>query len=194
MKWLIGLLIVIFSTTLQAKECEYLIALRIDKSFTKKQKNAIERATKIWYSASKKRVCFYIIEDDVSNVEDYRRDDITTIYSGNYRWHIHYANDHGCIYQLNKCLAVTISSLTKKFRHDIFLIKHSKFLPLVVHELGHILGLQHSNNIEDLMYEVIRRDIFKPSKNDIEVLECLMDSKQLRNFKNTCKYNVTKNN
>jgi hypothetical protein len=187
MKWLVVLALLVFPIHSYAGECDYLVALRMDKSLTKKQKNTVERAARSWHKASNKRICFYIIEADVSKIEDYSRDDMTTIYSGNHPWHIVQANNHGCIYQLDKCLGITTPSKTRKHVHDIFLIKKKDFYQLVKHELGHVLGLQHSKNPKDLMYEDVRSYIKKLSKNDIRILKCLLDTKQLKNWSHTCK-------
>jgi len=185
MKWLVALAAFLFAFPSYA-ECDYLVAIRMDKSFSKKQKDAVEKAAGLWYDASMKKICFLIVEADVSKPEDYSRDDVTTIYSGHYKWQIHAAINHGCLFSLDGCLGVTTPSKTHKPRHDIFLVRHEDFRMLVAHELGHVLGLNHSKSKKDLMFEDIRSAPAKLGKGDMHMLKCLLDKKKLRSWDNNC--------
>ena len=65
---------------------------------------------------------------------------------------------------------------------DIFVIKKNNFLPIISHEIGHMLGLSHSKHKEDLMYPEVQK-VLNFSNNDIRRLNFLMDNKYLLSWR-----------
>lgn len=167
--------------------CARIVVLRVDDKFSKKQRKIIRQATDIWYKVSKGRIRFKIKEITVSRTEmnRWRYDGVSTIYSGKHAWNKKVSRVENCLYK-NLCLAITLKGIDNSA--DIFITKPNKFLPLMVHEIGHILGIGHSPNKSDIMYVDIRKRYYIPSNNDKKVIECLLRHNQVQVWYNNCVY------
>jgi hypothetical protein len=187
MKLLIVMLTFI-SIEAYAKKCQRIIIVRVDNSFSKKEKTEIEKSATKWHFASLKRICFGIIYHNIYNDSTtYFSDNISTIYNVNSDWKKVVAQEQRCKYEKNKCMGVAISHNGNQLGADIFIIKRHKFYPLILHELGHLLGLPHSDNPNDTMFQEIKRNLII-TERDKSVLRCLMKSNQVTDWTNRCSY------
>lgn len=173
------------------ERCKTTIVLRIDDKFTKEQQEDIREATRTWYKASKRRICFLIGEIPIPKSEalTWRNDGCFTIYSGEYRWQKRVARKQGCVYKGKlPCVAITIMGKPDGIGGDIFIVRSNKFRALMLHEIGHIMGLPHSMNKKDVMYKIIKNDCLVPTRNDIKVVECLLNNNKVAVWNNDCLY------
>lgn len=160
------------------------IKIHIDKDFGKQKKHLIKVALKDWERASYNKICFSTKEVDVSKPENFMHDNKITIYSGNHAWHFVVAKHSQCEYLKDNCLAITIRGYN--FTSDIFIAAdNNKFLSLIRHEIGHVLGLKHSLLYNDIMYSFIRNNMEISSITRIR-LQCLIDNNKLLNWSNEC--------
>lgn len=172
--------------------CKNTIHLRIDNEFTKREVKVIKWALTSWTNASNKQLCFTTEMAEISPIEmlGFDRDNVSTIYSGKSLWQKAIIISRFDCTERNHCLAITTKSHGSKPYHDIFIRKMYNLYTLMVHELGHVFGLDHSNKRKDVMYHTIRmkgRGTYISYK-DKKMLLCLIKSKQLREWQANCSY------
>lgn len=178
MKWL--LLIILYSVPCKA-DC---IKINVDKDFGSNQKVIVKTALKDWEKASKGKICFSYNEVNVSKPTNFMRDNLITIYSGNHPWHFVVSKRVGCEYSNDHCMAITVRGDNRT--SDIFVsMNNEKFLSLMRHEIGHVLGLDHSRNYSDIMYSYIRIGM-EISLRDRARLMCLIETDRLLKWRNDC--------
>lgn len=164
-----------------SNKCWYKINIRVDKLFTEQERYLISAAFETWHTADR-RACFYLRNANVENEQNiYLNDDRITIYSCKKEWQRKFAiNRHNC--DPNEgCLGVVV----KLGKSDMFLIRREYFKSLVIHEIGHILGLQHTQDIKDVMNETISGNTIL-SNNDIRKLKCLIVNHNILTHPNNC--------
>lgn len=154
--------------------CERKVILRVDDRFSIDERRLITKAASAWSQAAKGRICFKLVDVEVGVIEaaNYMIDMRSTIYSGRYAWQpLAAILLHGCLVH-EGCLGVTVGYKNLK-SPDIFILVRERLLNLFTHEIGHALGLPHSPNRGDIMFEQIRKK-GGISKRDISVLNCLI--------------------
>jgi len=171
-----ALILLVFLNTVNI--CEFDIFIRVDNSFSKKQKEIIRKSMVAWYLASNRKICFTSVYYNLPNeYATYNKDKQNTIYNANRGWKLFVANDRTCIYEIDKCIGITYNEENELYS-DIFIIEKRELFQLVIHELGHLLGLNHSKNEKDIMYEFIDNKN-KITNNDKKELNRVMNSGKL---------------
>jgi len=172
--------------------CEHRLQLRVDTAFTLDERADIVEAARRWNKASSGAICFTLSlarVDDTAERSRYRHDGVATVYSGRVAWQRHEAvRETGDIEFGNDILAYTVWEESPQQKRgvplsaDIFVFRRGRerFLTLVTHEIGHLLGLAHSPNPSDLMASPPSAHVDGISQEDRRVLQCLLRHGQLR--------------
>lgn len=183
MKYLVIILLLI--SRIGFAECIKIINIRVDDSFSCQEKIIINRALNSWHIASNKQICFNVLESKIHPEEIFlfNFDKVSTIYNNNLWEVIISISKYNCILS---CIAITTKGLNND-PSDIFVVVKYKLYPLIIHEVGHLLGIQHSQNNKDIMYGYINNNE-KISVNDKNVLRCLIENDLLLTWKSKCRY------
>lgn len=130
---------------------EIQMKIRIDKSFSKDQKQMIKNSFKEWQKAINDMVEFSFYEDNISQEESYHWDcdNIVTIYNG-------LKND----WRVGPKSYENVAGTTFINSRDIFMfIDGVYFKRAILHEIGHILlGTYHSEYNNDIMYRKVTKN------------------------------------
>lgn len=161
--------------------CQFNVNINIDSSFKNIHRIEILNSLYKWHVISEEKICFDAkfvnINPDEILLHDF--DNRSTIYSKNLQ---------------NILLILNYNKVNSDFvgitsdsdgNSDIFILYDDYFFNLLMlHEVGHLLGLNHSNNRNDLMFPELRNDV---SNNDVIKLKCIMQLGKLLTVKNNCK-------
>jgi hypothetical protein len=171
-----------------AGKCVYNIPIRVDSLFSKKEVKVISKATRRWTRVSSGKICFNLKVININKAEalHYREDGLSTIYSGKDKWQQEAAAYHSCV-SFRRCIAFTVTDYVA-LSSDIFIINSRSFYDLITHELGHLLGMKHSRNWKDIMFNEVKHPSYITAA-DRRVLRCLIKRGELFNFiYSTCTY------
>ncbi len=184
MKWII-ILITLISVESQAK-CPHTILIRVDNSFSLNEKSEIKKAIVEWYMASNRKICFELIYQNIGDEsKTYFEDKFNTIYNAESGWGKKLALKYNCEYKKEKCMGITFGG--KHLKSDVFITEKYKFFSIVLHEIGHVIGLPHSDDIDDAMHVKVRKNIVITDRDKI-VLKCIMDKNKVNGWIKSCSY------
>lgn len=176
--------------------CEWQLRMYADNSFTAAEASDMGLALLNWNRASGGRICFtlyWMLLNPEYEQRHYHSDGMRTFYSGTRKWHKREASSGVCR-KPGSCAAVTVWE-SKGDVADIFYFNRSRdgFRPLTEHEMGHVLGLDHSASERDIMYHRVGPKVGNSiSPGDRKQLRCLMNSGQIGAYKNPCKKTPSK--
>jgi hypothetical protein len=164
--------------------CAHKLYMRIDDSFNDHERTIIGHAANLWYRASAEQLCFILSHVSINRSEfaTHRTDKYLTIYSP--RSVLPYARKAGCQYEQDACLGITIRGKDPSSTDILIGVINDKFLTLIAHELGHVLGMRHGNP-EDLMGEKIKLHA-TTTEHDKQVLNCLLTHGRLLRWNTAC--------
>jgi hypothetical protein len=186
------------TNSIGAGACEWRLAIRADFAFSQAEASDIGMALMDWNRASDGRICFdlrWMLFSPEYEKAHWSSDGRRSLYSGDREWQRRAAMAEGD--PCNKpgaCAAVTIWEAGNVA--DVFYFNRSRdgFLSLTEHELGHLLGLDHSDDVHDVMYHknTSNNSTCVISAADKKELGCLMNAKTIGAFKNPCRKPATR--
>jgi hypothetical protein len=147
------------------------VYFRIDNSFSQDEIIKIDAAMELWENISNNYISFKYDIANVSNNEmfSWREDGVPTIYNARsmLRWPKHVVNFVGWTHP--GFIALTITETKDIFIEDV----DKKFFGVVAaHEIGHVLGCEHSGEITNIMYPNISSKMYRIGTKEIaKVLE-----------------------
>jgi len=152
--------------------CQFHLQYDIDYSFSNEDLMNILKAAKMWRIASGGGICFHfrIRNIDFEEYFLFTKDKKHTIYNAQ-----HNILQHLTFWVFGGCFLENCDNLAGLATNsgDIILSQKDTY-PTALHEIGHSMGLPHSNNPDDIMYPTLWSRYV--SMNDIRVLHCLMNA------------------
>lgn len=150
------------------KHTPYPVRIHIDKEFPESQVVPLKNAIEIWNKAAKKEL--FVLEQDKTTLTQ-GKDSVNIIY-----WKLKWDNDDNMeAVTINYFGLKTITESDMEI-NDFWIKKGVDIQTLFIHELGHVIGFDHSMENDSVMQPTLPEHVFrhKLGKEDLNTLKCLL--------------------